>query len=147
MVTEFDSAENATVAHGGPDYQDALAAMASGAERDAHIVEGAYKGPIRRRPVMGDERPRLRRAKSSSADWRPRPPQRFLQRILQFDRSHGRLRLRRCLLAAKGLRPPSAELTPRLDSSASRARLRPAVHFPTQNTKSTKVLSLSPKLD
>jgi uncharacterized protein (DUF1330 family) len=41
VVIEFDSVEQAKAAHDSPDYQQALAALADGAERDIRIVEGA----------------------------------------------------------------------------------------------------------
>ncbi len=41
VVIEFDSVEHAMAAHDSPDYQAALAALGSGAERDIRIVEGA----------------------------------------------------------------------------------------------------------
>jgi uncharacterized protein (DUF1330 family) len=41
VVIEFDSVEQAKAAHDSPDYQEALAALADGAERDIRIVEGA----------------------------------------------------------------------------------------------------------
>ena len=41
VVIEFDSVEQAKAAHDSPDYQEALAALANGAERDIRIVEGA----------------------------------------------------------------------------------------------------------
>jgi len=41
VVIEFDSVEQAMAAHDSPDYQEALAALAGGAERDIRIVEGA----------------------------------------------------------------------------------------------------------
>jgi uncharacterized protein (DUF1330 family) len=40
VVIEFDSVEQATAAHDSADYQDALALLAGGAERDIRIVEG-----------------------------------------------------------------------------------------------------------
>ena len=39
VVIEFDSLEAARSMHDGADYQDALAALADGAERDARIIE------------------------------------------------------------------------------------------------------------
>ncbi len=39
-VIEFDSVEQARNAHDSPAYQEALAALAGGAERDIRIVEG-----------------------------------------------------------------------------------------------------------
>ena len=41
VVIEFDSVEQAMAAHDCTDYQEALAALANGAERDIRIVEGA----------------------------------------------------------------------------------------------------------
>lgn len=41
VVIEFDSVEQAKAAHDSPDYQEALAALGDGAERDIRIVEGA----------------------------------------------------------------------------------------------------------
>jgi uncharacterized protein (DUF1330 family) len=41
VVVEFDSVEQACAAHDSPAYQEALAALAGGAERDVRIVEGA----------------------------------------------------------------------------------------------------------
>jgi uncharacterized protein (DUF1330 family) len=41
VVIEFDSVDQARAAHDGPAYQEALAALAGGAERDMRIVEGA----------------------------------------------------------------------------------------------------------
>ena len=41
VLIEFDSVEQAKAAHDGPAYQEALAALAGGAERDIRIVEGA----------------------------------------------------------------------------------------------------------
>ena len=41
VVIEFDSVEQAMAAHDSPAYQEALAALAGGAERDIRIVEGA----------------------------------------------------------------------------------------------------------
>ena len=40
VVIEFDSAEQATKAHGSEGYQAALKALNNGAERDMRIVEG-----------------------------------------------------------------------------------------------------------
>ena len=40
VVVEFDSVAHAMAAHDSPDYQEALAAMGKGAERDIRIVEG-----------------------------------------------------------------------------------------------------------
>ena len=40
VVIEFDSVEQATAAHDSPAYQEALAALGDGAERDIRIVEG-----------------------------------------------------------------------------------------------------------
>jgi|SRR5689334_14708916 uncharacterized protein (DUF1330 family) len=40
VVIEFDSVEQARAAHDSPAYQEALAALAGGAERDIRIVEG-----------------------------------------------------------------------------------------------------------
>ena len=40
VVIEFDSVEHAKAAHDSAAYQDALAALAGGAERDIRIVEG-----------------------------------------------------------------------------------------------------------
>ena len=40
VVIEFDSVEQARAAHDSPAYQDALAVLAGGAERDIRIVEG-----------------------------------------------------------------------------------------------------------
>jgi uncharacterized protein (DUF1330 family) len=39
IVIEFDSLEAARSMHDGADYQDALAALADGAERDIRIIE------------------------------------------------------------------------------------------------------------
>jgi uncharacterized protein (DUF1330 family) len=39
-VIEFDSVEQARAAHDSPAYQEALAALAGGAERDIRIVDG-----------------------------------------------------------------------------------------------------------
>ena len=39
VVIEFDSLEAARSMHDGADYQDALAALADGAERDIRIIE------------------------------------------------------------------------------------------------------------
>ncbi len=41
VVLEFDSVDQARAAHDGSAYQEALAALAGGAERDIRIVEGA----------------------------------------------------------------------------------------------------------
>ncbi|CAN7318837.1 DUF1330 domain-containing protein [Bosea sp. LjRoot237] len=41
VVIEFDSVEQAQAAHDSLAYQEALAALAGGAERDIRIVEGA----------------------------------------------------------------------------------------------------------
>jgi uncharacterized protein (DUF1330 family) len=41
VVIEFDSVEQAKAAHDSPAYQEALAMLADGAERDIRIVEGA----------------------------------------------------------------------------------------------------------
>ena len=41
VVIEFDSVEQARAAHASPAYQEALALLADGAERDIRIVEGA----------------------------------------------------------------------------------------------------------
>ncbi|HVL70910.1 MAG TPA: DUF1330 domain-containing protein [Beijerinckiaceae bacterium] len=41
VVIEFDSVDQARAAHDGAAYQEALAALAGGAERDIRIVEGA----------------------------------------------------------------------------------------------------------
>jgi len=40
VVIEFDSIEQAVAAHDSPAYQEALAALGDGAERDIRIVEG-----------------------------------------------------------------------------------------------------------
>ena len=40
MLIEFDSVEHARTVHDSPAYQEALAALAGGAERDLRIVEG-----------------------------------------------------------------------------------------------------------
>ena len=40
VVIEFDSVEQARAAHDSAAYQEALAALAGGAERDIRIVEG-----------------------------------------------------------------------------------------------------------
>jgi uncharacterized protein (DUF1330 family) len=40
VVIEFDSVEQARAAHDSPAYQEALAALAGGAERDIRIVDG-----------------------------------------------------------------------------------------------------------
>jgi len=40
VVIEFDSLEQAVAAHDSPAYQEALAALGDGAERDIRIVEG-----------------------------------------------------------------------------------------------------------
>jgi uncharacterized protein (DUF1330 family) len=40
VVLEFDSVEQARAAHDSPAYQEALAALGAGAERDIRIVEG-----------------------------------------------------------------------------------------------------------
>ena len=41
VLIEFDSVEQATAAHDSPAYQEALAALGSGAERDIRIVPAA----------------------------------------------------------------------------------------------------------
>ncbi|WP_132252258.1 DUF1330 domain-containing protein [Methylobacterium segetis] len=41
VLIEFDSVEQARAAHDSPAYQDALALLAGGAERDIRIVEAA----------------------------------------------------------------------------------------------------------
>jgi uncharacterized protein (DUF1330 family) len=41
VIIEFDSVEKAVAAHDSPGYQEALKALAGGAERDMRIVEGA----------------------------------------------------------------------------------------------------------
>jgi uncharacterized protein (DUF1330 family) len=41
VVIEFDSVEQAQAAHDSAAYQEALAMLAGGAERDIRIVEGA----------------------------------------------------------------------------------------------------------
>lgn len=41
VIIEFDSLEQAKATHDSPAYQEALAALAGGAERDLRIVEGA----------------------------------------------------------------------------------------------------------
>ncbi len=40
VIIEFDSVEAARAAHDSPAYQEALAALAGGADRDIRIVEG-----------------------------------------------------------------------------------------------------------
>ena len=40
VVIEFDSVAQARAAHDSPAYQEALAALAGGAERDIRIIEG-----------------------------------------------------------------------------------------------------------
>jgi uncharacterized protein (DUF1330 family) len=40
VLIEFDSVEQAKATHDSPAYQEALAALAGGAERDLRIVEG-----------------------------------------------------------------------------------------------------------
>jgi uncharacterized protein (DUF1330 family) len=44
VVIEFDSLAQAIVAHDSPAYQEALAALGNGAERDLRIVEGIDLG-------------------------------------------------------------------------------------------------------
>ena len=41
VVIEFDSVAQAQAAHDSPAYQEALAVLAGGAERDIRILEGA----------------------------------------------------------------------------------------------------------
>ena len=41
VVIEFESVAAATAAHDSPAYQEALRALANGAERDIRILEGA----------------------------------------------------------------------------------------------------------
>ena len=41
VLIEFDSVEAARAAHDSPAYQEALAALAGGADRDIRIVEGS----------------------------------------------------------------------------------------------------------
>jgi len=40
VIIEFDSVEQAKAAHDSPAYQEALAALAGGAEREIRIIEG-----------------------------------------------------------------------------------------------------------
>jgi len=40
VLIEFDSVEAARAAHDSPAYQEALAALAGGADRDIRIIEG-----------------------------------------------------------------------------------------------------------
>jgi hypothetical protein len=40
VLLEFDSVEKAVAAHDSPAYQEALAALGDGAERDIRIIEG-----------------------------------------------------------------------------------------------------------
>jgi len=40
VIAEFDSLQKALAAHDSPDYQQALKALANGAERDMRVVEG-----------------------------------------------------------------------------------------------------------
>ena len=40
VLIEFDSVERAAAAHDSPAYQEALAALGDGADRDIRIVEG-----------------------------------------------------------------------------------------------------------
>ena len=40
VLIEFDSVEQATAAHDSPAYQEALAALGDGADRDIRIIEG-----------------------------------------------------------------------------------------------------------
>jgi len=40
VLIEFDSVEQAVAAHDSPGYQEALKALAGGADRDIRIVEG-----------------------------------------------------------------------------------------------------------
>ena len=40
MIIEFDSVAQAIAAHDSPAYQQALGALADGADRDLRIVEG-----------------------------------------------------------------------------------------------------------
>jgi uncharacterized protein (DUF1330 family) len=40
VLLEFDSVEQAVAAHDSPAYQDALAALGDGADRDIRIIEG-----------------------------------------------------------------------------------------------------------
>jgi uncharacterized protein (DUF1330 family) len=40
VIIEFDSVEAARATHDGPAYQEALAALAGGADREIRIVEG-----------------------------------------------------------------------------------------------------------
>ncbi len=41
VIIEFDSVDTAIATHDSPGYQEALKALAGGAERDMRIVEGA----------------------------------------------------------------------------------------------------------
>ena len=41
VISEFDSVEKAIAAHDSPGYQEALKALADGADRDIRIIEGA----------------------------------------------------------------------------------------------------------
>jgi uncharacterized protein (DUF1330 family) len=41
VVIEFDSVEQAIAAYNSPAYQEAMAVLAGGADRDIRIVEGA----------------------------------------------------------------------------------------------------------
>ena len=40
VLIEFESVEQATAAHDSPAYQEALAALGDGADRDIRIIEG-----------------------------------------------------------------------------------------------------------
>jgi uncharacterized protein (DUF1330 family) len=40
VIIEFDSVEQAKAAHDSPGYQEALAALAGGADREIRIIEG-----------------------------------------------------------------------------------------------------------
>ena len=40
VLIEFDCVEQATAAHDSPAYQEALAALGGGADRDVRIIEG-----------------------------------------------------------------------------------------------------------
>jgi uncharacterized protein (DUF1330 family) len=40
VIIEFDSVEQAKAAHDSPAYQEALAALAGGADREIRIIEG-----------------------------------------------------------------------------------------------------------
>src|SRR5271170_6997634 len=57
VLMEFDSVEAARAAHDSPTYQEALAALAGGADREIRIVEGVTQAIVAKIPEFDDPTP------------------------------------------------------------------------------------------